>query len=254
MRRRQFIAGLGSAAAWPIVVRAQQPKRVPRVAVLQAAAESDSDGQSRVNAFREGLAALGWSNGPNVRWAGGETSKIRGLARELLDLHPGLGGDHSFGQRDPEREPRHSNRIHSGYRSRRARTGRDLGTAGSQHYGLYGFRARNRIQVDAGTQRDCAGDKARSGHLQPGYGDNPRSRSLHFTNLRSRADHQGRGHQGGMSNFTAASNASRRVTLDEIARRLSRPCGLRSLTRRPPLGLATKGVAARKSRATRPQK
>jgi hypothetical protein len=34
MRRREFIAGLGGAAAWPLVVQAQQPDRVRRVGVL----------------------------------------------------------------------------------------------------------------------------------------------------------------------------------------------------------------------------
>jgi ABC-type uncharacterized transport system substrate-binding protein len=94
MRRRQFIAGLGSAAVWPVSARAQQAKRVARVAVLHAGEESDPPSQSMLNAFLEGLAALGWSKGPNVqidvRWTGGGAgaNEIRRLARELLDLHP----------------------------------------------------------------------------------------------------------------------------------------------------------------------
>jgi ABC-type uncharacterized transport system substrate-binding protein len=94
MRRRQFIAGLGSAAVWPVSARAQQAKRVARVAVLHAGEESDPPSQSMLNAFMEGLAALGWSKGPNVqidvRWTGGGAgaNEIRRLARELLDLHP----------------------------------------------------------------------------------------------------------------------------------------------------------------------
>jgi putative tryptophan/tyrosine transport system substrate-binding protein len=92
MRRREFIAGLGSAAAWPLVARAQQGERLPRVAVLYPGAESEAQAQSEVKAFMEGLAALGWSNGRNVqidlRWAGVEVNEIRRLARELLGLHP----------------------------------------------------------------------------------------------------------------------------------------------------------------------
>jgi putative ABC transport system substrate-binding protein len=91
MNRREFTAGLG-AAAWPTAVRAQQAKRVSRVAVLHGSAERDPVGQSSLNAFREGLAALGWASGLNVqidvRWTNMEVNEIRRLARELLDLHP----------------------------------------------------------------------------------------------------------------------------------------------------------------------
>jgi len=45
MRRRDFIAGLGSAAAWPVVARAQQTERVRRVGVLMAQAESNPEEQ-----------------------------------------------------------------------------------------------------------------------------------------------------------------------------------------------------------------
>ena len=63
MKRRAFIAGLGSAAAWPVVARAQQTERKDqrrRIAVLLGAVEEhDPESQARIAAFREGLEASG---------------------------------------------------------------------------------------------------------------------------------------------------------------------------------------------------
>ena len=64
MRRREFISLLSSSAvAWPLAVRAQQPAGMRRIGVLMNLAESDSEGQARIAAFREGLARLGWAEG-----------------------------------------------------------------------------------------------------------------------------------------------------------------------------------------------
>ena len=77
MRRREFIALVGSAAAWPVAVEAQQPDRMWRIGVLMGFAESDHDAQSWIVAFREELRNLGWMEGRNVemeiRWAGGRS-------------------------------------------------------------------------------------------------------------------------------------------------------------------------------------
>ena len=67
MKRRTFIAGLGSAAAWPVVARAQQADRVRRIGVLMAFDENDPEGKPRVSAFTQALAGLGWTDGRNVR-------------------------------------------------------------------------------------------------------------------------------------------------------------------------------------------
>jgi putative tryptophan/tyrosine transport system substrate-binding protein len=65
VKRREFITLLGGAAAvWPLAARAQQ---VLQVGVLIANEESDPEAQARANAFRQGLQALGWIDGRNVR-------------------------------------------------------------------------------------------------------------------------------------------------------------------------------------------
>ena len=59
MRRRDFIAGLGSAAAWPVVARAQQGDRMRRIGVLMAYDENDPLAKAFVSAFIQALADLG---------------------------------------------------------------------------------------------------------------------------------------------------------------------------------------------------
>jgi putative ABC transport system substrate-binding protein len=93
MRRREFIAGFGgAAAAWPLSVRAQQPDRMRRIGVLLPAAADDPVYQAWVGAFLQGLALLGWNIGRNVRidtrWAGADAADFRRHAAELAALAP----------------------------------------------------------------------------------------------------------------------------------------------------------------------
>jgi putative ABC transport system substrate-binding protein len=71
MRRRQFIAGLGSTAAW-----------------------HDPVTRAIASTFTQALAALGWTDGRNVRmdlrWGGGDTNRIGALAQELVGLQPDI--------------------------------------------------------------------------------------------------------------------------------------------------------------------
>jgi ABC-type uncharacterized transport system substrate-binding protein len=96
LKRREFITLLGGAAvAWPIPVRAQQPDRMRRIGVLMGYAESDSEGQAFVAAFREGLQKLGWPEGRNIRidfrWATPTDAESRQrFAQELVALQPDL--------------------------------------------------------------------------------------------------------------------------------------------------------------------
>jgi putative tryptophan/tyrosine transport system substrate-binding protein len=92
MRRREFIAALGSAAAWPIVARAQQGERVRRIGALISFAGDDPEAQARLAAFVQGMQHLGWIDGRNVRidtrWAAGKAEDIRKYAAELVALAP----------------------------------------------------------------------------------------------------------------------------------------------------------------------
>ena len=94
MRRREFIAGLGSAAAWPVVGLAQQGDRVRRIGVLMPQDENDPDQKRRYFAFTQALADLGWTDGRNVRidprWASGDIDRMRALAHELVGLQPDI--------------------------------------------------------------------------------------------------------------------------------------------------------------------
>jgi putative tryptophan/tyrosine transport system substrate-binding protein len=85
MRRREFIAGLGSAAAWPVVARAQ-PAAMPVVGFLNAA--SSGPLRQQIAAFHEGLKVSGYVEGQNVaveyRWAEGQYDRLSALAADLV--------------------------------------------------------------------------------------------------------------------------------------------------------------------------
>jgi ABC-type uncharacterized transport system substrate-binding protein len=92
MRRRNFIALLGSAAAWPLAARAQQPERMRRIGVLMNGAATETMPQSYVAAFVQGLRQLGWTEGQNlridVRWNAGDAALARIYAAQLIGLTP----------------------------------------------------------------------------------------------------------------------------------------------------------------------
>jgi len=94
MRRREFIAGLGGAAVWPLAAFAQQGERVRRIGVLMGLDESDPVANARFSAFTQALADLGWTDGRNVRmevrWTGDGINRIRVLAQELVGLQPDI--------------------------------------------------------------------------------------------------------------------------------------------------------------------
>jgi hypothetical protein len=91
MKRREFITLLGgAAAAWPLAARAQQPERMRRIGVLSALAEDDQDNNARLEAFRQRLQQLGWTDGHNVRidyrFVAGKSENYSKYAAELVAL------------------------------------------------------------------------------------------------------------------------------------------------------------------------
>jgi putative ABC transport system substrate-binding protein len=90
MRRREFIAGLGGAAAWPLVADAQE--RMRRVGVLMNTTAEEPEAQSYLAAFQQGMQELGWSVGRNLRvelrWGSGDAELTRRYAAELAALSP----------------------------------------------------------------------------------------------------------------------------------------------------------------------
>ncbi|MFL6828349.1 MAG: ABC transporter substrate-binding protein [Bradyrhizobium sp.] len=95
MRRREFITLIGCAtAAWPFVALAQKPDRTRRIGVLMSLGENDPEGKAQLSGFTQGLADLGWPEGPNlridVRWGGGDVNNIRTFAKELVAMQPDL--------------------------------------------------------------------------------------------------------------------------------------------------------------------
>ena len=93
MRRREFIAILGGAAAgWPLAARAQQSNRPRLVGALFAMAPSDPEAEMRVKAFETGLRELGWVEGRNMRleyrWAPRDPGLLLSQATELVSLGP----------------------------------------------------------------------------------------------------------------------------------------------------------------------
>ena len=96
MRRREFIAALGGAAAssvsWPLAAHAQQGERMRRIGVLMTLAADSPDAQANIAEFLQGLQRLGWTDRRNrrvdTRWGTGDADNIRKYAAELAALAP----------------------------------------------------------------------------------------------------------------------------------------------------------------------
>jgi len=92
IRRREFIAGLGGAAAWPLAAKAQQRERTRRIGWLSTSSADPGPYPDRLTAFKRGLADLGWIEGSNLvfdeRWANDDPARLRPQAAELVARRP----------------------------------------------------------------------------------------------------------------------------------------------------------------------
>jgi ABC-type uncharacterized transport system substrate-binding protein len=92
LRRREFIALLAGAAAWPRTARAQQPGRVRRIGMLMNLSAEDAESRTRNATFLQALQQRGWTDGRNLqidyRWASGNNDLFRKYAEELVALAP----------------------------------------------------------------------------------------------------------------------------------------------------------------------
>ena len=92
LKRREFITLLGGATAWSIAAQAQEHGKIRSVGVLMNSVTTDTEYQSRLAAFVQGLRQLGWTEGQNlrldVRWSASDARLARAYAAELIRLMP----------------------------------------------------------------------------------------------------------------------------------------------------------------------
>jgi putative ABC transport system substrate-binding protein len=142
MRRRDFIALLGGAAAWPLAARAQQPERMRRLGVMTDTAETNPEGRARIAALRQRLHELGWTQGRNLevdyRWSAGDVERARGYAAEIVALNPDVIFALANAQLAPlSRETHNSNRFRRSLGPGRTRLRRKFCAPRRQYHWIY---------------------------------------------------------------------------------------------------------------------
>jgi putative tryptophan/tyrosine transport system substrate-binding protein len=99
MKRREFIALVGGAVAWPVAVRAQQLERMRRIGVMMGLPEDSLEGRQQADALREGLRELGWTDGRNIRidfhWDVSQPRRAQVVAKDIIAVQPDLIVSHA---------------------------------------------------------------------------------------------------------------------------------------------------------------
>jgi len=92
--RRELLAAIGGAVAWPFAARAQQRGRVQRVGILMPYPKGDSENEARIRAFKQELARLGWTEGGNIQfdehWTADNMDRVRAEAAALVASNPDI--------------------------------------------------------------------------------------------------------------------------------------------------------------------
>jgi len=144
MKRRELIALLGSAVAWPLAARAQQPERMRRIIVLMGIA-NDAEAQARAVALRQGLQALGWTIGRNIQidysFADGDAERMRVYAKEAVASGPDLilAVTNPTLQADPQRDSQPADRVLASFGPSRWGFCRKSRASGRQHHRFHEF-------------------------------------------------------------------------------------------------------------------
>jgi ABC-type uncharacterized transport system substrate-binding protein len=94
VRRREFVAFVGGAAAWPLAARAQQAERTRVVGMLDILGRDDPEAKTREAVFAQALQQLGWAVGRDLkietRNVGGDLDHLRRYAAELIAVAPDI--------------------------------------------------------------------------------------------------------------------------------------------------------------------
>jgi putative tryptophan/tyrosine transport system substrate-binding protein len=93
VRRRDFITLVGGAVAWPLAVCAQQSERIWRIGVMSNLPENDRGGRAQIDALRQGLAQLGWTDRKiqfDLRLDVAGPERAQAVAVEILAAQPDL--------------------------------------------------------------------------------------------------------------------------------------------------------------------
>jgi putative tryptophan/tyrosine transport system substrate-binding protein len=94
VKRRTFIAGLGSAAAWPLAATAQQNERVRRIGMLLSGGQDDTRNHRSIATFAMVLAKSSWTEGRNISikllWGHGDAGRIQNNVSEIVRAAPDL--------------------------------------------------------------------------------------------------------------------------------------------------------------------